>query len=247
MTIQLDDVQIHCQTAGDNLTQTVVLLHGNGEDLHIFESQIRIISEFYRVVAIDTRGHGLSTRGTAPFCFHTFALDLIAVLDTLHIAKAHIVGFSDGAITALHTALLAQERVLSMVLLGVNYNPKGIRLTPRILIILSYIWLALCSLFSAKKRKRKEVWGLMVFQPNLTISDITQITIPTLVVTGQKDMASQRQNDEICSAIKGSKRLIIENGDHFWWCKEPERLNRVVLDFLSAKGLIKKELGSYKR
>lgn len=233
INIKSGDALIHCEISGRENAPALVWLHGNGENLHLFDSQIHCFSNNYQVIAVDTRGHGQSTRGTAPFNFYTFAADLLAVLDALHIDKAHLVGFSDGAITALHTALIAPERVLSMVLLGVNYNSVGLRLIPHIHILLVYAWLSVASLFSEEKRKQKEIWSLMVYLPRLTLEDIAGITVPTLVVTGQNDMVSRRQNDEISRVIAGSKRLIIPGGDHFWIQSKPEILNRCVMEFLS--------------
>ena len=225
---------IHCVISGREDTVALVFLHGNGEDLHIFDKQIQYFSQYFRTVAVDTRAHGLSTRGTAPFNFYTFAADLIAVLDALHIEKAHIAGFSDGAIIALHTALIAPKRIASMVLLGVNYHPKGLRIIPRLQIRLAYACLSTASLFSAKIRKRKEIWGLMVHQPNLTVEEVSRIKTPALIVTGEKDMVSQRHNDEISCAIAGSKRLIIPKGNHFWMFAKPEVLNKCVMEFLTG-------------
>ena len=226
---------IHCEISGREDAPVLVFLHGNGEDLHVFDSQVRYFSDCYRTVAVDTRGHGLSTRGGAPLNFHTFATDLLALFDALRIDKAHVVGFSDGAATALHTALLAPERLSSMVLIGTNCNPGGLRLIPRLQILLMYAWLSAAALFSDKKGKRKEIWGLMVHQPKLTIAEISRITVPTLVVTGQNDMVSQRHNDEINRAIAGSERLIIPNGDHFWFFSQPEMLNKCLMGFLKKQ------------
>ena len=233
--IPANDALIYCKISGCKDAPALFLLHGNDEDLHVFNAQIRYLSQYYRTIAVDTRAQGLSTRGIAPLDFFTFATDLLAILDKLQIDKAHLVGFSDGAITALHAALIAPERISSMVLLGVNCNPQGLRWIPRLQILLKYAWLSVASLFSEMMRQRKEVWGLMVHQPNLTIAELSQINIPTLVVTGEKDMVSQRQNDEISRAIAGSKRIIIPNGDHFWLFEEPDTLNRIVMDFLQGE------------
>jgi len=230
--IPLADTTIHCETAGNKEAPVLVLLHGNGEDLHIFDKQISCFSNHYRTLAIDTRGHGSSHRGTKPLDFHTFAADLIGVFDALGIEKASIVGFSDGAITALHAALIAPERISAMVLLGVNYNPEGLCWIPRLQIRFAYACLSVASLFSTKMRRRKEIWKLMVYLPELTIEEISQITIPTLVVTGENDMVKQRNNDEISGAIKGSERIVVPGGDHFWMFKQPEELNRCVMEFI---------------
>ena len=228
------DALIHCEISGREDTVALVFLHGNGENLHIFNSQIRFFSQYYMTIAVDTRAHGFSTRGTAPFNFYTFADDLVAVLDALHIEKAHIVGFSDGAITALHAALTAPKRIASMVLLGANCHPKGLRFIPRLQIWNVYTWLSAAALFSAKIRQRKEIWSLMVHQPNLTIAELSRIATPTLVVTGEKDMVRQRHNDEISGAIAGSKRLIIPKGNHFWMFAKPDVMNQCVMEFLSG-------------
>ena len=234
LSIPSNDALLHCEISGSEDAPALLFLHGNGENLHIFDHQIRYFSQFFRTIAVDTRAHGLSTRGTAQLNFETFAADLLALLDTLQIGKAHIVGFSDGAITALHAALLAPERISSMVLLGVNYNTKGLKRIVRFQIMLAYAWLSAASIFSTAKRQRKETWGLMVHHPNLTIEELSHIKIPTLVVTGEKDMVSQRHNDEISRAIAGSKRIIVQGGDHFWMFQQPEMFNRVVMDFLSV-------------
>ena len=232
------DALIHCEISGSEDASALILLHGNGENFQIFHPQIRYFSQFYRTIAIDTRGHGQSTWGTAPFNFYTFASDLIAVLDALQIDKSHIVGFSDGAITALHTVLIAPERISSMILLGVNCNTQGLRWIPRLLIRLTYAWLSISSLFSKTVRQRKKIWKLMVHQPNLTIAEISRINVPTLVVTGEKDMVCQRQNDEISRVISGSQRMIIPEGDHFWMLKQPETFNQIVMIFLQKQQFI---------
>jgi len=232
--IPLADAVIHCKMAGSKEAPVLLFLHGNGENLQIFDQQINYFSQYYRTIAIDTRGHGKSSRGTKPLNFHTFAADLVGVLDALQIDKASIVGFSDGAIIAMHTALMAPERISAMVLLGANYNPKGVRLIPRLLILFVYACLSAASLFSVKIRRRKEIWGLMVCLPKLTVEEISQIKTPTLVVTGENDMVSQRHNDDIHNAIAGSQRLVIKSGSHFWMFKQPELLNQYVMEFLQG-------------
>ncbi len=230
--IKSGDALIHCEMFGTENAPILVLLHGNGEDLHIFEPQIRFFSSFYRVVAVDTRGHGQSTRGTAPLDFYTFADDLSAVFNELSIDKAHILGFSDGAIIALHFALSVPERITTMILLGANYRPGGLRFVPYVSIRAVYVWLSVISLLSKKARPRKEIWNLMVHHPRLTLDEISRISVSTLVVTGENDMVRQRHNDEISRSIVGSERVIVPKGDHFFAFKMPDEFNCLALDFL---------------
>ena len=89
----------------------LILLHGNGENGGYFEHQIGYFQDKYRVIALDTRGHGKSPRGEKPFTIRQFAEDLHDFMDEQEIEKAHILGFSDGGNTALIFALKYPRRV----------------------------------------------------------------------------------------------------------------------------------------
>jgi len=227
-----DNAIIHCEITGKQDAHALIFLHGNGENLHIFDKQVSYFSQYYRTIAIDTRGHGKSTRGTEPFDFYTFSSDLKNVLKALKIDKANIVGFSDGANIALQLAVFMPDVVSSMILLGANYNPKGLKMTLRLYLLLVYVFLTTISLFSKEYRKRKEIWGLMIHHPDILITELKQITAPTLVVTGEKDLIRKHHNDMICNSIKECQRLEIKGGNHFWIFKKPEILNQIIIDFL---------------
>ena len=77
---------------------TLILLHGNGENYSYFENQIDFFAERYRVIALDTRGHGESPRGNAPFTIRQFADDLYEFMSEKAIDKAHILGFPTAVI-----------------------------------------------------------------------------------------------------------------------------------------------------
>ena len=81
------DIELHYIEEGEGFP--LVLLHGNGEDHSYFEHQIGPFSRHYRVIAPDTRGHGGSPRGEAPFTLDQFAEDLKEFLDGLGISKQH--------------------------------------------------------------------------------------------------------------------------------------------------------------
>ena len=78
-----------------------VLLHGNGESSDYFSHQIEHFSKTYRVIAVDTRGHGKSPRGDAPFTLAQFVEDLKQLLDYLELKKIILLGFSDGGNIAM--------------------------------------------------------------------------------------------------------------------------------------------------
>ncbi len=226
------DARIYIECYGNKKHSVLLFLHGNGEDLHIFDPQISYFSKKYYVIAIDSRAHGKSERGKLPLDFNTLAGDVLSVLDVLQIKKAHILGFSDGANTALHLALLSPERLQSMILVGANYNSSGLRFLIRIEIYWVYLFLCFAAVFSTKEKRKKEIWNLMVHHPKLQTGDIDRIKTPCLVVTGENDMVTQKQNDEIHRSIINSERIILPGADHFLTSKKPEEFNRIASDFL---------------
>lgn len=61
--------------------EPLILLHGNGEDSSYFASQLDVFAQKFHVYALDTRGHGKSPRGDAPFTIRQFADDLLAFMN----------------------------------------------------------------------------------------------------------------------------------------------------------------------
>ena len=68
------DIELYNQEKGSG--EPLILLHGNGEDRTYFENQMEFFQNGYRVIALDTRGHGQSPRGTKPFTIEQFSCDL---------------------------------------------------------------------------------------------------------------------------------------------------------------------------
>ena len=100
------DVRLAYSQSGTG--ETLILLHGNGEDRSYFVHQIPAFSQHFCAIAVDTRGHGQSPRGGAPFTLEQFALDLRDFMDEYGIQRAHILGFSDGGNLAIKFALTAR-------------------------------------------------------------------------------------------------------------------------------------------
>ena len=115
-----------------------ILLHGNGEDGNYFKHQIDYFSNNYRMIAVDTRGHGKSPRGNAPFTMEQFAEDLNNLLIKSDISQAIILGFSDGANIAMKYAIKYPEKIKALILNGGNLNTRGVKKFTQFLIELNY-------------------------------------------------------------------------------------------------------------
>jgi pimeloyl-ACP methyl ester carboxylesterase len=208
-----------------------VLLHGNGESHEIFSGQIEAFARHFRVIAVDTRGHGNSPRGTGPFTLRRFAEDLRALFDKLGIHKADILGFSDGGNTALLFALGWPERVGKLILVGANFNPFGLKPGSLLEVTLGWLWEAVRSPFSKKARQRREMMALMLFQPRLRRVQLRRILAETLVIAGSRDVISPRHTQRLAQALPRAQIQILE-GSHFVLQENPQAFNGAVLAFL---------------
>ena len=211
--------------------EPLILLHGNGEDSNYFEHQVEPFSRHFRVIAIDTRGHGQTPRGEAPFTIRQFAEDLLGFLDAQDIGKANILGFSDGGNIAMVFALTHPERVDKLILNGANLDASGVKRSIQIPIEIGYRIARLFANKSPEARKNAEMLGLMVNDPNVKPEELSRIQAPTLVIAGAKDMIKESHTRLIAAHIPGSELVIIP-GNHFIANKEPEAFNKAVLQFL---------------
>jgi flavin reductase (DIM6/NTAB) family NADH-FMN oxidoreductase RutF/pimeloyl-ACP methyl ester carboxylesterase len=100
----------------------VILVHGVGMAAEIWSPQIAALSREYDVIAYDMLGHGGSTVPPADARLPDYADQLLAVMDGLGIAEAHVIGHSMGALVVLEFALLHPDRVRSVTALNAVYG-----------------------------------------------------------------------------------------------------------------------------
>lgn len=211
--------------------QPFIFLHGNGEDHNVLNAQIEHFSKRFRVIAPDTRGHGASPRGRAPFTIKQFAEDLHDLMIGLEIDKAHILGFSDGGNIALSFAIKYGDMTDRLILNGANLNSSGIKRSYQLPIELGYAVLSLMSPFSSFVRRKKEMMDLMVNQPNIRPEDVRRVKNKTLVIAGSGDMVKREHTEHITKLLPNSRQIIIQ-GDHFIAVKQPTEFNYAVESFL---------------
>lgn len=209
----------------------LILLHGNGEDCGYFVHQMEPFAKHFRVIAIDTRGHGQTPRGESSFSIRQFAEDLLDFMNLHQIEKAHILGFSDGGNIAMVFALMHPERVEKLILNGANLNASGVKRKVQIPIEIGYRIAKIFATKSPAARKNAEMLGLMVNDPNVKAEELSCIQNPTLVIAGEKDMIKDSHTRLIAKSIPGAMLSIIP-GNHFIANKNPDTFNEVVLRFL---------------
>lgn len=223
------DITLYYQEKGNK--EPFIFLHGNGESGSYFKNQIDYFSDRFRVIALDTRGHGKSPRGAKPFTIEQFSCDLYDFMEGLEISNAVILGFSDGANIAMKFAIKYPNMVKALVLNGGNLDPKGVKRTAQIPIEIGYKIARRFASKSPNAKKNAEMLGLMVNEPNIEPKELSKITVPTLVICGRNDMIKESHTKEIAENIPNAKLSIIE-GNHFIANKKYATFNKEVEGFL---------------
>lgn len=225
------DINLYYQEKGNK--EPLILLHGNGGDCSYFKNQIDYFSDRYRVIAVDTRGHGKSPRGTAPFTMEQFARDLYEFTEQLGISSAVILGFSDGANIAMKFAIKYPNKVKALILSGGNINTKGVKRFFQIPIEIGYRIAKSFASKSSEAKKNAEMLNLMVNEPNIKACELSKITVPTLVICGTMDLIKESHTKLIAKSIPNSKLSII-NGDHSIAVSRHKEFNKEVETFLKT-------------
>lgn len=123
------------------------------------------------------------------------------------------------------------DKVKALILNGGNLNPKGVKRTIQIPIEIGYSIARRLASISPDAAKNAEMLGLMVNEPNIALKELSQITVPTLVICGKNDMIKESHTKEIAENIPDAKLSILK-GNHFIANKRYITFNKEVEDFL---------------
>lgn len=222
--------QIHAFLYGQS-GPWVVLLHGNGEDHTIFSQQIAHLAQHFRLIAIDSRGHGAS--GFAkPLTIAQMAQDVLAVLDVQGVLQAAVVGFSDGGNIALSLAIAAPKRLWALVASGANLSPKGVQKRVQIPIVLGWALCAFMGWFSKNARQQAAVLRLMVKEPHIAPVKLANVLCPCLIMAGEKDIILPSHTQMIADSLPRSQKAILAGAGHDVFNQCAQKVNEILLAFL---------------
>lgn len=217
--------------------EPLVLLHGNGEDSTYFKHQIPVLARRFRVIAVDSRGHGKSEPGPRGLSFSIMADDLKAVFDALGLEKAHILGFSDGGNLAIKFALRYPQHVDRLVLNGANIHMlTGVKPAVQLPLYPVVGMLSMLSPLSPRFACKRDVLSLMTHDYGVDWDDLRHISARTLVLVGENDMIFDKHSWRIALCLPKGRLYRIPGGDHFCAAKLPAQFNLAVLRFLLEEG-----------
>jgi 3-oxoadipate enol-lactonase len=257
--IQANGINIAYRLDGPANAPVVVLSNSLMSSLAMWDDTLPALSDKYRVLRYDTRGHGQTQVTPGPYSIASLAQDLISLLDALNIAKAHFVGLSMGGMICQYVGANHPERVLSLGLCD-----TASEMPPRSL------WedrfatarkegiagLAEGTLkrwfvegFAANAPDKIEIVRKMILGTSLdgylgcasAVRDMAQTTMllkikaPTLILVGAQDPAcTVDQATVLHRMITQSKMFIIDNAAHLANIEQPHAFNQILREFLDS-------------
>ena len=218
----------------------VILLHGGLGNSSNWGYQLpALLHNGYRAVLIDSRGHGRSTRDAQPYSYELMASDVAAVMDALQIEKAALVGWSDGACTAMVMGAQVPERVAGVFFFACNMDPSGtkeIEFTPVLKRCFSRHVKDYAQLSATPDQFEafSDAVSLMQqTQPNYSAHDLAQISVPVAIVQSEHDEFIKREHAEyLARSIPGAVYVELPGVSHFAPLQRPELFNEAMLAFL---------------
>src|ERR1700722_18187840 len=235
---EANDISIHYAIYGQG--SPVIFLHGGLANTDYWGDQVPAVAAHHTVILMDSRGHGRSTRDIRPYGYDLMADDVVALMDNLKIAKADIVGWSDGGILGIDLAMRYKDRIGKVFAFAANTVTSGVKdgveKNPT---FAAYIERA-GSEYQAHSATPREydafvdqISKMWAEQPNWSDAQLRAIDAPILVVDGDHDEAIKREHTEyIAAPIPHAGLLILPDTSHFAFLQDPRQFNFAILHFL---------------
>lgn len=240
--------------------EPLVLLHGLGSSSQDWELQVPLLSQHYRVILTDIRGHGRSDKPHDGYHIATFSADLLALLEHLHTGPVHLVGLSMGGMVGFQFAVDHPQWLRSLCI--VNSAPEVKRRTRS-----DWLWWlkrrGLATVLSvetvgkalaerlfpkpeqaALRHTMAQRWARNNKRAYLKSFDaivdwgvqerIGQIHCPTLVIAADHDYTPIQLKAAYVALMPQATLVVIEDSRHATPLDQPQVFNQTLLQFLAA-------------
>jgi 3-oxoadipate enol-lactonase len=256
----MSTVEVDATVDGPEDAPVVVLSNSLGATRAMWDPQVPVLAERYRVVTYDTRGHGTSPAPAGPYTLDDLVDDVLALLDRVGARRAHVAGLSLGGMTALRLAAREPQRVhrLAVLCSSAKTEPQGFLdraaaaradgtssfapavvsrwLTPSYAAEHPDLVARLEAMVAGADDEGYAACAEVVGRVDLR-EDLGRITAPTLVVSGAEDPALPPAHQQaIADGIAGAELLTVSPGAHLANLEQPLRISGALLGHFDAAG-----------
>ncbi len=205
---------------------SLLLLHGGFGDISGFSEIIPKLSEKFHLILPDAPGHGRSEFPSKPLSFQIMAEYYSDMIDQLELINIYVIGFSDGGNSGLLLANYRPDKVKKLLVSGANYKSKayiGMEKFKETILDVEWVesnwkeWIDYYKEFSPDgdwKRYIEEGRKMWLAENYFSKNILKEISIPVLVVYGDKDSVIIEHGIEIKNAIENSQLCILPNTTH---------------------------------
>ncbi|HUJ36417.1 MAG TPA: alpha/beta hydrolase [Hyphomicrobium sp.] len=222
--------------------EPVLLLHGGMGSSNYWAYQIGSLARTHAVTVMDTRGHGRSPVTSSAFGYELFADDVVALMDYLRLPKASLVGWSDGAVTGLLTAMHRPDRVARLFTFGANFSDDGAKAGGgRTSVFVAYS--SRCRAEYRTLSPEPDKWPELIAglratwhsEVHITKRKLATLKCPTTMCVGQYDeIIKWERAQDMAGAIPGGRFVLLPGVSHFGMLQNPELFNRALEEFLAT-------------
>ncbi|MBW8770975.1 MAG: 3-carboxy-cis,cis-muconate cycloisomerase [Gemmatimonadetes bacterium] len=255
--VEIDGLNIAYRVDGDVSNPALVLINSLGTDLRVWEPQADSLSQYFRVIRYDARGHGESDVPAEPATIDRLGADLVALLDHLNIERAHLCGLSLGGLTALWVAVYHADRVGRAVFANASARfgttqswderMRAVRAGGMEAISETVVGRFFGAPFRAEHPdltrfitdmvEATPVTGYLAACAAVRDADlrdvVSRIRAPSLVLAGELDQSAPlRQSEELHASISGSELVVLPGAAHLSNLEQAEEFTRLVTTFL---------------
>ncbi len=224
----------------------VLLLHGGLGSSGSWSAEVERLRTRHEVIVVDTRGHGRSTRSAEPMSYTLFASDVLGLLDSLHVPRASVIGWSDGGIVGLLLAIHHPGRVDRLVTFGANFDHSGYSSAPPDSAAIrrgARFW---ASAEAAYRRVSptpdsfpalvRSLGTMYATEPAISPIELGTIRAPTIIVQGEYEQFITRAHAERLAALIPSARFVLLPGtSHGGPLQDPDGFHRAVSALLDPQ------------
>jgi 3-oxoadipate enol-lactonase len=261
LTLTVNNITVSYIDEGPTNSPTIIFIHGFPLNKWMWENQIEILRENYRVIVYDIRGHGNTDAGNDNYSIELFVNDLLSLMDALKIKKAILCGFSMGGYIALNAIENYPERFDALLLCDTNCaadlpEAKEKRMKTIELIkekgLDQYAEESLKKLFAPisfskhikeiaivremiMKTSRQSLYKTLhaLAERTETCTNVHKVKVPVLIMVGKEDEITPPDVALVMhEKIKGSIIHIIDHAGHLSNMENPKEFNNQISGFL---------------
>jgi len=220
----------------------LLLLHGGAGNGLQFEKQLPSFTKRYRCIVPDLCGQGRTSDRDAPLTYEAMAEDVVALMDSLRVPSADLMGWSDGGIIGLEIAIHHPTRLKHLVTFGANLTPDGLNPSDVAWNDTATVaafgdgmregWQKMAPDPSRYESVMAKIIALWHTQPHLTATDLAKIRTPSLICAGEHDLVRRDHTESIAKGIRAAQLWIVPGASHSAMMERPDIVNEKVLEFL---------------